>query len=215
MQMYRIVFCFIVIGILSGCVGSIAITPEQESADKKILQTFFSDIRQAIRSNNAEVLYHSLSRGSTDWIDDIRYAVDSEPYNFLEGRAFYEILCILALRFEESKNPGQAMDPVSIIQRTIIQIGAIRKNFIKYPLGEFRISRFSAEIGLKKAPNVPVFFFEKENEVWKFDIVRSLPIILLGAESIARQKRNTPIKQAVFLLEKMAGRKIKPEELAR
>ena len=55
----------------------------------------------------------------------------------------------------------------------------------------------------------------RENGLWRFHFARSLPLILQGAESLARQRKPTRLEQAVFLLEEFAGRRVLPEDLNR
>jgi hypothetical protein len=99
------------------------------------------------------------------------------------------------------------------LRKTLLEVRPIRKNFLKHQFGEIKIYAERAEIGLRKAPNVPVFFFKREREEWKLDLVKSLPLILLGVENISRQNRQGIVQQAVYILEEVMGFKMMPEDI--
>ncbi|MFC1584456.1 hypothetical protein ACFL5V_02795 [Fibrobacterota bacterium] len=207
-------FCLMAVSLLfSACTPVPPVSREEYAARQKQVSDFFLQVRLRIKSGDAEWLYHHMSRDTRDWFMDMRMASDTEPLRFLRDRPFFEILGILALRVEERIHPEFKKDPVSILRRTILEVPRVRKTFIRHRMGQFKVDRNRAEVGLAKAPNVPVFFFTLENEEWKFDLIRSLPLILLGAENIARQKRQDILEQAVFILEEAGGEKVLPEDL--
>lgn len=204
--------CLIVI-TLTRCAATLPLTEAEIEQEQKNLDSLFLFIRQNIKLANAESVYKNLSSLSQEWFVNMRIAAQSEPVNFLITRPFFEILAILSLRVDQRHHPNLSDDPVSILQRTIINVSAIRKNFIKHPLGTFTVSSYRAEIGLKKTPQVPVFFFVKEHGLWKMDLIKTLPLILLGAEGIARNFKNEIIEQAIYIIETIGGTTVLPEDL--
>jgi hypothetical protein len=199
---------------LSAC-GSSEPLPPEDPAARKDLDAFFLRFRQKVQDNQADSIPLYLSRESLDWVDDIRRASRTEPVGYLQERPFHEILAILALRVERRLNPGFDDRPVSLLDKLVVQSWPVRKSLLKTELGESKVRGNSGEIGLREAPNVPVFFFTREGGAWKFHLVKSLPLILQGAESLARQRKPTRLEQAAFILEQFGGRTVLPEDLNR
>jgi hypothetical protein len=200
--------------LFAGC-GSSEPLPPEDPAARKDLDAFFLRFRQKVQDNQADSLPRYLTRESLDWIDDIRRASRTEPVAYLQERPFYEILAILALRVERRMNPGFDDRPASLLDRLVIQSWPVRKSLIKTELGESKVRGNTGTIGVREAPNVPVFLFAKEGGAWKFHLVKSLPLILQGAESLARQRKSTHLEQAVWVLEQFGGRRVLPEDLNR
>lgn len=198
--------CMVAWSLLGGCASHPAYNPELvREKELERLDSLFLDIRLSVKQGDAFKLYHTLTRDSKDWFEYMRTAARSEPYDHLINRPFFEILAVLGLRFELQRDPQFDTDPVSLLKYTVMTNHSVRKNFLQYQFGPFLLKGYSAGVGLQKAPNVPVFFFEREAGAWKFDLVRSLPLILLGAQSIARQQHAEPVEQAIFLLEQATG----------
>jgi hypothetical protein len=201
-------------GALAGCAASEPLPPEDPAA-RKDLDAFFLRFRQKVQEGQADSLPLYLSRESLNWIDDIRRASRTEPVAYLRDRPFFEILAILALRVERRMNPAFDDRPASLLEKLVVENGPVRKSLIKTELGESAVRGSIGTIGLREAPNVPVFHFVKEDGQWKFHLVRSLPLILQGAESLARQRKTDRVDQAVFVLEQFGGRRVLPEDLNR
>jgi hypothetical protein len=200
--------------MVSACASSEPLPPEDPSARKE-LDAFFLRFRQKVQENQADSIPLYLSRESLNWLDDIRRASRTEGPKSLAARPFHEILAILALRVERRMNPGFEDRPVSILDKLVVQNWPVRKTLLKTELGESRVRGNTGEIGLREAPNVPVFHFVKEGGAWKFHLFQSLPLILQGAESIARQRKSTHLEQAIFILERFGGRTVLAEDLNR
>jgi len=205
-----------VVGLLAlaGC-GSSEPLPPEDPAARKDLDAFFLRFRQQVQANRADSLPLYLTRESLDWIDDIRRASRTEPVAYLQERPFFEILAILALRVERRLNPAFDDRPASLLDKLVVENGPVRKSLIKSELGESIVRGSTGTIGLREAPNVPVFHFMKEDGQWKFHLVRSLPLILQGAESLARQRKSTHLDQAILILEQFGGQRVLPEDLNR
>ncbi|MEO6096001.1 MAG: hypothetical protein ABIW76_10030 [Fibrobacteria bacterium] len=189
--------------------------PPEDPSARRELDAFFLRFRQKVQENQADSLPLYLSRESLNWLDDIRRAARTEGPKFLAQRPFHEILAILALRVERRMNPGFDDRPVSILDKLVVQSWPVRKTLLKTELGESKVRGNTGEIGLREAPNVPVFHFVKEGAAWKFHLFQSLPLILQGAESIARQRKPTHLEQAIFILERFGGRTVLAEDLNR
>ena len=209
---YSLLFAFIL--TLSACAPSAPLPPEDPAA-RKDLDAFFLRFRQKVQEGQADSLPRYLSRESLNWLDDIRRASRTEPPAYLKERPFHEILAILALRVERRLNPAFDDRPVSLLDKLVVQSWPVRKSLIKTELGESKVRGNSGEIGLREAPNVPVFHFTREGAQWKFHLVKSLPLILQGAESLARQRKSTRLEQAVFVLEQFGGRTVLVQDLNR
>lgn len=189
--------------------------PPEDPAARKDLDAFFLRFRQKVQDNQADSLPAYLSRESLDWIDDIRRASRTEPVAYLKVRPFYEILAILALRVERRMDPAFDDHPRSLLDKLVVQNWPVRKSLIKTELGESKVRGYLGTIGTREAPNVPVFQFVKEAGQWKFHLVKSLPLILQGAESLARQRKAERIDQAIFVIEQFGGRRVLPGDLNR
>ena len=199
---------------LIGC-GDTSPPPVEDPVARQQVEQLFLRFRLRIQEGHADSLAAYLSRESLNWLDDMRRASRTEPQSYLEERPFFEILCILALRVERRMNPTFDDRPAGLLDKLVIQAYPVRKTFLKTELGEAHIFGDRAEMGLREAPNVPVFHFTRESGGWKFHLTRSLPLILQGAESMARQRKSTHLLQAVFVLEQFGGRNVLPEDLNR
>lgn len=198
--------------LLGGCASEPL--PPEDPAARKDLDAFFLRFRQRVQAGEADSLPAYLSRESLAWMDEIRRAARTEPVRPLSERPFHEILAVLALRVERRMDPGFDDRPGSLLDKLIVRNRPVRKTLIQTDLGESRVRGSSGEIGLREAPNVPVFRFSREPGGWKFHLAKSLPLILQGAESLARQRKSTRLEQAAWALEQ-TGRKVFPEDLNR
>ena len=199
-----------------GCAGTSQEAPtSQDSIGRVELEGFFLRFRQKIQNGAPDSLVRDLSRESLRWLEDMRQAARTEPREYLQQRAFHEILCILALRVERRLDPSFDDRPAGLINRLVLQTVPVRKTFLKTELAPPRVRGAEGEIGLLEAPQVPVFHFIRENGLWKFHFARSMPLILQGAESFVRQRKSTHLEQAVFLLEQFGNRKVLAEDLRR
>jgi hypothetical protein len=195
--------------------GPAAPLPPEDPAARRELDDFFLRFRQKVQDNQADSLPLYLSRESLDWIEDIRRASRTEPVAYLKDRPFFEILAILALRVERRLNPAFDDRPASLLDKLVVQNRPVRKSLIKTDLGESKVRGSLGTIGTREAPNVPVFQFLKEGGHWKFHLIKSLPLILQGAESLARQRKAARLDQAIWLIEQFGGRRVLPEDLNR
>ena len=200
--------------LLIAC-GSTTPIPPEDPAARKELDAFFLRFRQKIQAGQADSIPLYLSRESLNWLDDMRRASRTEAPKYLAERPFHEILSILALRVERRMNPAFDDRPVSILDKLVIQSWPVRKTLLKTELGESVVRGNTGEIGLREAPHVPVFFFVREGGGWKFHLFKSMPLILQGAESIARQRKPTHLEQAILILEQFGGRTVLAEDLKR
>ena len=200
-----------------GCAGTADthVPGAEDSAAAMELDAFFLRFRQKIQAGPADSLVPDLSRESHQWLEDIRRAARTEPVNYLAERPFHEILCILALRVERRLEPAFDDRTPGLLDRILLKNPPVRKTFLKTELAPARVRGTMGEIGLREAPQVPVFHFIRENGLWRFHFARSMPLILQGAESLARQRKPTRLEQAVFLLEEFGGRRVLPEDLRR
>ncbi len=189
--------------------------PPEDPAARKELDAFFLRFRQKVQDNQADSLPAYLSRESLNWIDDIRRASRTEPVAYLKDRAFFEILAVLALRVERRMDPAFDDHPAPLLDKLVVQNWPVRKSLIKTDLGESKVRGSIGTIGTREAPNVPVFQFIREGGSWKFHLVKSLPLILQGAESLARQRKAERLDQAIFVIEQFGGRRVLPEDLNR
>jgi hypothetical protein len=200
--------------ILWGCGGSSPPVPEDPNA-RASLDQFFLHFRLKVQQGNADSLLKDLSLETRQWLEDIRHAARTEGPAAVQERPFHEVLCILALRVERRLNPSFDDRPPGLIDKLVVQSYPVKKTLLKTDLGGARVRGDEGEIGLREAPDVPVFFFTRENGAWKFNMVRSLPLILKGAESMARQRKSTRLEQAVFILEQFGNLQVLPEDLNR
>lgn len=198
----------------TGCAGSQPLPPEDPAA-RLDLDAFFLRFRQRIQEGQPDSLPLFLSRESLNWLDDIRRASRTEAPKYLAERPFHEILAILGLRVERRVNPGFDDRPAAILDKLVVKNRAVRKSLLKTDLGESIVRGNTGEIGLREAPHVPVFFFIREGGAWKFHLFKSLPLILQGAESLARQRKSTHLEQAIYILEQFGGLRVLPEDLNR
>ena len=200
-----------------GCAGSAPDVPAtaEDSLSSLELDRFFLAFRQKIQAGASDSLVPDLSRESLRWLEDMRQAARTEPADRLAERAFDEILVVLALRVERRLDPAFDDRNPGLLRRVLVDNPAVKRAFLKSELAPARARGTEGEIGLKEAPRVPVFRFAREGGRWRFHLSRSLPLILQGAESLARQRKPTRLEQAVFLLEQFGGRRVLPEDLRR
>jgi hypothetical protein len=204
----------IALAILAAGCSSEPLPPEDPTA-RKDLDAFFLRFRQRVQADQADSLPVYLSRESLGWLDEIRRASRTEPVQYLRERPFHEILAILALRVERRMDPGFDDRTTALLDKLVVKNRPVRKSLIHTELGESRVRGNTGEIGLREAPNVPVFHFTRESGAWKFHLVKSLPLILQGAESLGRSRKPTRLEQAAFILEQFGGRRLLPEDLNR
>jgi hypothetical protein len=208
-------FCALAMAFaLIACAPSEPLPPEDPAA-RKDLDEFFLRFRQKVQDNQADSLPSYLTRESLDWIDDIRRASRTEPVAYLKERPFFEILAVLALRVERRMDPAFDDHPASLLDKLVVQSWPVRKSLIKTDLGESKVRGSLGTIGTREAPNIPVFQFMKEGGRWKFHLIKSLPLILQGAESLARQRKSERLDQAIYVIEQFGGRRVLPEDLNR
>lgn len=186
-----------------------------DSLEAVQLDAFFLRFRQKIQAGLADSLPADLSRESIRWLEDMRQAARTEPPDYLSQRTFSEILCILALRVDRRLDPSFDDRAVGLLRRVIVGNEPVRRAFLKSDLAPAMVRGEDGSIGLREAPQVPVFRFIREGGRWRFHLSRSLPLILQGAESLARQRKPTRLEQAVFLLDTFGGRRVLPEDLRR
>lgn len=200
---------------LTACSGSEPPPPPDDPVARREVEDFFLRFRERIQAGETDSLPKFLSKESLNWLDDVRRASRSEPKNYLEERPFFEILCILTLRIERRIHPTFDERPTSLLQKLVVEANPVRKSLLKTDLGPAHIQGEVAYMGLREAPNVPVFHFLRENHVWKFHLFKSFPLILQGAESIGRQRKPTHLLQAIFILEQFGHQPVFPEDLNR
>jgi hypothetical protein len=211
----KTLFGFFIAVILAGCADTAPPPSQDNPISRREVEDFFLRFRQRVQEGRADSLPGYLSRESLNWLDDMRRASRTEPTAYLQERPFFEILSILALRIERRINPSFDDRPIGLLDKLVIQAYPIRKALIKTDLGPAHVFGERAEMGLREAPNVPVFHFVKENRVWKFHIIKSLPLILQGAESLGRQRKPTHLLQAIYILEQFGGKRVLTEDLKR
>lgn len=201
----------------AGCGGASgqAAPAADDSAGRAELDRFFLRFRQKIQEGPADSLVRDLSRESLRWLEDVRQAARTEPQEYLQERPFHEILAILALRLERRRDPAFDDRAAGVLDRMLLRTPPVRKAFLKTDLAPSMVRGMEGEIGLREAPRVPVFHFTRENGLWRFHLTRSLPLILQGAESLARQRKSTRLEQAIFLLEQFGNHRVLPEDLRR
>jgi hypothetical protein len=200
-----------------GCAGSAGIesATAQDSLEALEVDRFFLKFRMKIQAGQADSLPRDLSRESLRWMEDIRHASRTEPAEYLRERPFHEILCILALRVERRLDPAFDDRPAGILDRILVGNAPVKRAFLKSELAPAEVRGLEGGIGLKEAPKVPVFLFSKEGGMWRFHLVRSMPLILQGAETLARQRKPTRLEQAIFLLDEFGRSRVLPEDLKR
>lgn len=201
----------------SGCAssGSPGAFAARDSLAALDLDRFFLRFRQEIQSGPSDSLVPDLSRESLRWLEDIRQSSRTEPVERLAERPFHEILLILALRVERRLDPAFDDRNAGLLNRVLVQNPPVRRAFLKSELGPSMVRGDIGSVGLREVPKVPVFHFVREGGVWRFHLERSLPLILQGAESLARQRKSTRLEQAIWLLDQFGGRRVLPEDLKR
>ncbi len=199
---------------LAACADS-APPPVEDPAAKQALEQTFLHFREKIQAGQGDSLPKYLSQATLNWLDDMRRASRTEAPQYLQQRPFFEILCILALRIQRRIEPTFDDRPPSLLKKLVIDNYPVRKTILKSDMASPVLFGETAEMGLREAPNVPVFRFSREHGEWKFHLHESLPLILRGAESLARQRKSTPYDQAVLVLEQFGGQRVLPEDTIR
>ncbi len=205
----------VVTALLVGCAGGSASQRVAESDPEAAaaVEKFFLSFRQAVQAGNSEAVLQGLSTRTQEWLQDMRYSARAEKADRLRERPFFEVLTVVALRVEQRLNPAFIPTPMSILEKAVMHNSTVKSSILKGGLGNYHVFGNSAELGFAKADRVPVFHFVNERGGWKLDLYRTFPLILQGAESLARSKESDPIRQAVYLLEQFGGVRVRAEDL--
>ncbi len=204
-----------VMALVSGCASGGAASnrgPANPEAAAEV-EKFFLSFRQSLQAGKTEAVLDGLSIRTHDWLQDMRYAARTERLDRLRERPFFEILTVLALRIEQRRDPTFIPTPLSILEKAVLQSSPVRKSILMGGLGTFHVKGNSAELGFAKADKVPVFHFVNERGGWKLDLYRTFPLMLQGAESLARRRESDPIRQAVYLLENFGNVRVLADDL--
>ena len=172
--------------------------------EKKSLDTFIFKLRNNIRKGNTDSLLPMLAPDARSWLREMIWLSRDANREDLADRPFYEVLFTLALRVKQRQNPGLHIDEAEALKLMFTHGGPAYKAVIRNEFGPPTIRGYQAKMGVSQAPHVPIFYFTREGEQWKFDLVKSLPLVVRELESVARNRRDHVVDQAIWVL-KAAG----------
>lgn len=171
----------------------------------------FKRIQEFIRSGLADSLWEGLSQNSTRWIDRVVRESNHPDSNSLAKEPFYHVLAVVVLKLKKTEDPFFAPQGSQILEQLLLQVPSMRQSFISFPLGDFTQKGKTAEVGLKETPRTPVFFMVEEEGIWKLDLLKSLPLLLKGAENQAFKRHKEVIPQVFWILDKAWGKKVESQ----
>lgn len=169
------------------------------------------EVRKAFVMGDADLFKAQLSKETIGWMERMTNAVYTEDETKIAARPFFEIMTILSLR-HHWREQGGSTKTLDDGLKEMVTTSFIRNSFTNFELGPIHTDQRDAWIGLEKTPNTPVFFMVKENQIWKLDLVPTLPLLLKGIESRFVQKYPVVLDRAFAIL-KFTARGINRDEL--
>jgi len=179
----------------------------------KLDSTFLDLLRRSEVGESPDSLKHLLTDESLHWIDNMEYAAENEARTQLELRPFNEVMTIVSYRMfaREGRLGGIYKD--KMLYLCTGHEGLLQKA-LRLNLGPFEIKNDRGFRGLQTSSRVPILFFVWQDNLWKLDLVATMPVITRGIETIALKKDWSSSKTAVYLLDKVYHNTLKqnPDE---
>jgi hypothetical protein len=221
----KILFQFAVLGAsalgsavwFQGCANppTVAIGQQKNVADRVEAEAFFLGWRRSLQANNWDAVAAGLNRETQFWLSDVVRSSRMDDGRQLAELPFETVVLVLTLRVDRRLDPALDDRLPALMARFLTEGSPIRRSFLKAELGDFTVRGNQAELGLREAPRVPVFYFEREDRKWRLALRNTLPLVMRGAESLSRPHGQNRLDQAVWLLKNWGGRDVLPEDVLR
>lgn len=174
-----------------------------DSTQLNHLALMIGGFKANVRKFHGRKIFNTMSYDSQIWLSQMIEAVKNDDRIDLEGREYYEQLTILGLRHSILSGTLKSSE-FKDVTRLIFSQGPLRIAFRmkESELGPLTLSTEGGEgrQGLSKSPRVPVYFYIYEDDRWKLDLLRMLPIISRAQETIALKKKMTKVNSIIYLL---------------
>jgi len=203
------------LGLLSACTGGQSVQERNAKAveSNREAEAFFLQWRFALQENRWNEVVEGLSHATRNWLSDMVRASRMDRRQELMDRTFEELVLILTLRVDRRLDPAMDDRLPALMGKFLGESSPIRRSFLKAELGEYQNYGDRVVLGLREAPQVPVFHFKRENGVWHLDMRQTMPLLMRGAESLSRPHGRDKLEQTVWLLKNWAGREVLPEDI--
>lgn len=210
---------FLFIGLCLSCSSqSPSNLPEILSQSDRLSQLEFNQFKTfekkmdlAIKSRQGRRIWSFLSEESREWfelrIEDALFLSQS-GLNQLE---FHDQFVILALRHAKLAGWVNEFEPHKLV-RILFSRGPVHQAFVKETRSEVVFEGSQARQGLARSPKVPIYFYQyelsthKEENQWKLDLQRMLPIISRGLQTIAHKQKMDYPEAIAFILAQSTGK---------
>ena len=197
----------------SGQVRNTELLYSEEVKLAKLDSTFLDFLRRSEAGESPDSLKHLLTDESLRWLENMEYAASNEERAQLEMRPFNEIMTIVVYRMfaREGRLGGIYKD--KMLYLAMGHDGLLRKA-MRLNLGPFEVKNDRGFRGLQSSFRVPILFFVWQDNLWKLDLIATMPVITRGIETIGVKKDWTPSKTVLYLLEKVYRNTLKqnPDE---
>lgn len=217
---YRVSMTFILclalqLILLTACASSSSqqpVIPEMDDQAKLVsFQSFESQFLSDVRKNRAEALWGHLRGESQIWLEDMILQAQIEEKTELSQRPFFEQLTIMGVRHSYLTRRLKDLEPISVVRFLFTQ-GPIKQAFHMEGQTQPWFEGNTAMKGLQKASQVPIYFYQldwddsAQKMLWKVDIVRMLPLISRGVQTLAHKKKMTYAEAIPYLIGVATGR---------
>jgi hypothetical protein len=199
---------------------------EGEEQDKELLKKAkptLDNLERVIKklkykkNDRTAYLREHLSEDSHEWLENMAEAASYETAEELEERPFFELLTVLGLRLLYRNQELDNLDSGAVLRVLEGKYGLLRRAFglsnVAAPWIEEELGEYYGFQGMASSSRVAVFFYIWEDDVWKLDLAKMLPVVSRGIETVGLKQQWSPSETALFLLEKALEFKVSKELL--
>jgi hypothetical protein len=202
---------------IQGCANhqTVAMGQQENLTSRVEVEAFFLEWRRSLQANNWDAVVAGLSQETQFWLSDVVRSSHMDDRRQVADLPFETLVLVLTLRVDRRLDPTLDDRLPALMARFLTDGSPIRRSFLKAELGDFTVRGNQAELGLREAPRVPVFYFVKDGLKWRLALRNTLPLVMRGAESLSRPHGQNRLDQAVWLLKNWGGREVLSEDLLR
>jgi lambda repressor-like predicted transcriptional regulator len=163
--MYRLAFVLIV-ALLMGCTPKV----DNEGSIRHVFQAY----RSAVLSNDGEAAWSVVDSDTQSYYAGIVQDALLLQRADLKNLDFLSRLMVLRMRLEFKKSELQKLDGKSMFIMAIEKSWISRSSVQKVDkLGKIKLDGKQATASIAEAPQVPIFFFAREDKEWKMALSKS------------------------------------------
>lgn len=173
----------------------------REQDKQYTLEIMFQEFLKAIGTDTpADDLLEMLTDSSEYWLDTLENHAKVYTEAELDSCQFYEVYSILLYRLYEREHLWDVQDD-RMLWLYLSKAGVIHR-FTSLNLGPLKVKNDRGSVGLASSPEVPIMLFEWDDNVWKLNLMETIPLITKGLEATAVKKNWSNKKLALYWLEK-------------